>query len=110
MAPKPYDGNQPYKAQLKSNLYKLNHQIQNVKVDFTRIKINTLASQIVVLSGDVKLYMKILTTIKYCALNDRAIELLMKDDIGMGVVVDEAAEPVGTSGAEMLNPPRRNRC
>ena len=59
----PSNGNSSYKAQIKSRLGKLkNDQIQNVKVDLTRIIIKTLAPRIDVLSDDVKLCMMLLTS------------------------------------------------
>ena len=63
MAPKSSNDNSNYINQIKLNLDKLKkNQIQNVKVDLTKINIKTLASQIGVLSQDVKLYMKLLTS------------------------------------------------
>ena len=58
MAPK-VQNETPYKDQIKLNLQRLKqNQIQKVKVDLTKINIKTLATQIGVLSEDVKLYMK----------------------------------------------------
>ncbi len=76
MPPKSSNDNSAYKSKIKLDLEKLkNNQIQNVKVDLTKVNIKTLASQIGVLSEDVKLYMKLLTSNKYYALNDRTINL-----------------------------------
>ena len=63
MAPESYDGSQPYTAQIKLKLYKLNNnQIQNVNIDLTQIDINMLTSQTDVLSDAVELYMRLLTS------------------------------------------------
>ena len=74
MPPKSSNDNSAYKSKIKLDLEKLkNNQIQNVKVDLTKVNIKTLASQIGVLSEDVKLYMELLTSDRYCAFNDRTI-------------------------------------
>ena len=92
MAPK-VQNEPPYKDQIKLNLQRLKqNQIQKVKVDLTKIKIKTLATQIGVLSEDVKLFMKLVTSNRYYALNDRTIALLMKGDIDMSVVVGREIE------------------
>ena len=89
MAPESYDGSQPYTAQIKLKLDKLNNnQIQNVNIDLTQIDINMLTSQIDVLSDAVELYMRLLTSNIYYVLNDRTIHLLMKGDIDMSAVTD----------------------
>ena len=68
-----------YKYQIKLTLQKLKqNQIQKVKIDLTKINIKTLVTQIGVLSEDVKLFMKLVKTNRYYALNDRTINLLMK--------------------------------
>ena len=70
----------------------VNGQSQNVKVDLTKINIKTLASQIGVLSDDVKLYMELLTSKRYYALNDRTINLRMKGDVDMSATTGETGE------------------
>ena len=69
------NGNTDYINQIKLNLDKLkNGNIQKVKVDLQKINIKTLASKVGVLSQDVKLFMKLLTSKRYYALNDRTID------------------------------------
>ena len=103
MAPKSSNDNSAYKSKIKLDLEKLkNNQIQNVKVDLTKINIKTLATQLGVLSEDVKLYMKLLTSNIYYDLNDRTINLLMKGDIDMSVVVGEEAIVNTISDAELV--------
>ena len=104
MPPKSSNDNSAYKNKIKLDFEKLkNGQIQNVKVDVTKVNIRTLATQIGVLSEDVKLYMKRLTSNKYYALNDRTINLLMKGDIGMSAVVGEELEAISISDAEVVS-------
>ena len=63
MPPKSPNGNSAYKSKITLDLEKLkNGQIQHVKVDLTKVNIRTLATQVGVLSEDVKLYMKLLTS------------------------------------------------
>jgi len=65
-----------YKNKINLELDKLkNGNIQKVKVDLTKIKINTLAKKIGVLSEDVKMYMYLFNSKRYYALNDRTINL-----------------------------------
>ena len=81
MAPKSSNDNSAYKSKIKLDLEKLkNNQIQNVKVDLTKINIKTLATLLGVLSEDVKLYMKLLTANRYYALNDRTINFLSQGE------------------------------
>ena len=104
MAPKSSNDNSSYKSKIKLDLEKLkNNQIQNVKVDLTKINIKTLATLLGVLSEDVKLYMKLLTSKRYYDLNDRTINVLMKGDIYMSVVVGEEAIVNTISGAELVD-------
>ena len=57
MAPKSPNDNSAYKSNIKWDLEKLkNNQTQNAKVDLTKVNINTLATQIGVLSEDFKLF------------------------------------------------------
>ena len=84
MAPKSSNDNSAYKSKIKLDLEKLkNNQIQNVKVDLTKINIKTLATLLGVLSEDVKLYMKLLTANRYYALNDRTINFLSQGEVDM---------------------------
>ena len=74
-----------------------NGQFQNVKVDLIKIDIETPTSQIGVLSEGVKLYMKLVTSKRYYALNDRTISLSKKGDVDMGATTSETGEgePIG---------------
>ena len=55
--------------EIKLQVEKLkNSEIQHVKVDLTKINIKALASQIDVLSDDVKMYMKLVNLNRYYAL------------------------------------------
>ena len=84
MAPKSSNDNSAYQSKIKLDLEKLkNNQIQNVKVDLTKINIKTLATLLGVLSEDVKLYMKLLTANRYYALNDRTINFLSQGEVDM---------------------------
>ena len=73
------------------------------KVDLTKIKINTLAKKIGVLSEDVKMYMYLPTAKRYYALNDRTINLLMKGDIDMSATNSETAEVITDSDKEVVD-------
>ena len=74
MPPKSSNCNLAYKSKIRLDLEKLkNDQIQHVRIDLTKVDIRTLAKQIGVLSEDVKMYMELLTSRRYDALNDRAI-------------------------------------
>ena len=96
--------NSNYITEIKLKLEKLkNTQIKHVKADLTKINIKTLASQIGILSEDVKLYMTLLTSNRHYPLNDRTINLLMKGDIDMSVTVGEELEAVGISDAEVVD-------
>ena len=104
MPPKSSNGNSAYESKVKLDLEKLkNNQVQNVKVDLSKVSIRTLASQVGVLSEDVKLYMKLLTSKRYYALNDRTINLLMEGDIDMSATTSEKAEGVKESGSEVID-------
>ena len=104
MAPKSSNDNSAYKGNTKLDLEKLkNNQIQNVKIDLTNINIKTLATLLGVLSEDVKLYMKLLTSNKYYALNDRTFNLLMKGDIDMSAVVGEELSAISESDADVVD-------
>ena len=98
MPPKYPNYNSAYKSKIKLDLEKLkNGQFQHVKVDLTKVKIRTVTSQIGVLSEDVKLYMKLVTSKRYYALNDRTINLLKKGDVDMSATTSETGEgePIG---------------
>ena len=91
MAPKSSNDNSAYKSKIKLDLEKLkNNQIQNVKVDLTKIDIQTLATLLGVLSEDVKLYMKLLTANRYYALNDRTINFLSQGEVDMSATTGVA--------------------
>ena len=101
--PKSLNDKSNYITEIKLKLEKLkNTQIKHVKADLTKINIKTLASQIGILSEDVKLYMKLLSSNRYYPLNDRTINLLMKGDIDMSVTVGEELEAVSVSDAEVV--------
>ena len=103
MPPKSSNDNSAYKNQIKLNLDKLkNGNVQKVKVDLTKNIIKSLASQVGVLSEDVKLYMKLSASGRYYALNDRTINLLMKGNIDMSAVVGEEGQKVSESDAEVV--------
>ena len=73
-----------------ANLEKLkNGEHQAIKFDLTKIKIKTLAKSVGVVSEDVKLYMKLLSSKRYYALNDRTINLLLKGEIDMSATHSE---------------------
>ena len=102
MAPKSSNDNSAYKSKIKLDLEKLkNNQNQNVKVDLTKVNIKTLATQIGVLSEDVKLFMKLVKSDRYYALSDRTIALLMKGDIDTSVIVDVEVTGMRESDAEV---------
>uniref|UniRef100_UPI00404B7C74 hypothetical protein n=1 Tax=Flavobacterium sp. TaxID=239 RepID=UPI00404B7C74 len=93
-----------YTNKINLELDKLkNGNIQKVKVDLTKIKINTLAKKIGVLSEDVKMYMFLINSKKYYALNDRTINLLMKGDIDMSSTNSETAEVITDSDKEVVD-------
>ena len=102
MAPKSSNDNSAYKSKIKLDLEKLkNNQIQNVKVDLTKVNIQTLATHIGVLSEDVKLFMKLVKSDRYYSLNDITIALLMKGDIDTSVIVDVEVTGMRESDAEV---------
>ena len=93
MPPKSSNDNSAYKSNIKLDSEKLKDgQAQTVKVDLTKVNIITLTSQIGVLSEDVKLYMKLLTSNIYYALNDRTINLLKKGDVDMSATTSNDIE------------------
>ena len=73
-----------YRLSAKENLNKLKSDlIPNLKIDLTKINIKSLATDLSSLSNDVKLFMKLLTSERHYALNDRTINLLLKGNIDM---------------------------
>ena len=101
MPPTSSNDNSAYKNKIKLDLEKLkNGQTQNVKVDLTKVNKKTLASQIGVLSEGVKLYMELLASKRYYALNDRTTNLPMEGDVDMGATTTETGEgePVFSDG------------
>ena len=93
MPPNKSNDKSAYKSKLKLDLEKLkNGEVQATKVDLTKIKINTLAKKIGLLSEDVKMYMYLFNSKRYYALNDRTINLLMKGDVDMSATTGEAGE------------------
>ena len=93
-----------YRLTVKEQLDKLkNKSIQNVRIDLTKINIKTLATDLGYLSDDVKLFMKLLTSNKYYALNDRTINLLMKGDIDMSATTSGKSEEIKESDATVIS-------
>ena len=101
MPPKSSSDKSSYKK-TKLELEKLS-DIQGTKVDVTKIKINTLAKNIGLLSGDVKMYMYLLNPKRYYALNGRTTNLLMKGDIDMNATTSETAEVITGSDKEVVD-------
>ena len=90
--------------QINSELDTLkNGEIKGAKIDLTKIKINTLAMKIGLLSEDVKMYMYPFNSKRYYALNDRTINLLLKGDIGMSATNSETAEVITDSDKEVVD-------
>ena len=93
-----------YKKTINLELGKLkNGEVKGTKIDLTKIKINTLAKKIGLLSEDVKMYVYLLNSKKYYALNDRTINLLLKGDIGMSATNSETAEVITDSDKEVVD-------
>ena len=105
MPPKKSNVKSEYKSKLKLDLEKLkkNGEVQATKVDLTKINITKLAKRIGVLSEDVKMYMYLFNSKRYCALNGRTINLLMKGDIDMSATTFESAEVITDSGKEIVD-------
>ena len=78
-------------------------EVQGTKVDLTKIKINTLAKTIGVLSEDVNMYMYLFNSKRYYVLNDRTINLLMKGDIEMSATTSGTAEVITDSDKEVVD-------
>ena len=103
MPPNKSNDKSAYKSKLMLDLEKLiNGEVQNVKVDLTKVSIIKLAQIIGVLSEDVKTYMYLFNSKRYYALNDRTINLLMKGTIGMSATTSETAEVISTSDKEVV--------
>ena len=64
---------------------------------------NTLAKKVGLLSEGVKMYMYLLNSKRYYALNDRIISLLMTGDIGMNATTSETAEVITGSDEEVVD-------
>ena len=62
-----------------------------------------MATQVGVLSEDVKLYMYLLTSKRYYDFNDRTINLLMNGDIDMSTTASETAEVITDSDKEVVD-------
>ena len=91
------------KSDIIANLEKLkNGENQAIKFDLTKIKIKTLAKSVGVVSEDVKLYMKLLTSKRYYALNDRTINLLLKGEIDMSATHSEEEQRKPTASDEEI--------
>jgi len=100
MPPKKSD----YKNKTNLELDKLkNGGIKGAKIDLTKIKINTLAKKIGLLSEDVKMYMYLFNSKRYYALNDRTINLLLTGDIDMSATSSETAEVITDSDKEVVD-------
>ena len=95
-----------YKKTINLELEKLkNGEIQGTKIDLTKIKTNTLAKKIGLLSEDVKMCMYLPTARKYYALDDRTINLLMKRKIDMNATTggsDVSYNRISISDAEAV--------
>ena len=101
MAPK-VQNETPYKDQIKNDLQKQKqNEIQKAKVDLNKINLKVLATQIGVLSEDVKLFMKLVKSNRYYALNNRTIALLMKGTIDASTIVGTETIDVMESDAEV---------
>ena len=95
MPPTSSNDKSAYKGKLKLDLERLkNGEVQATKVDLTKIKIKTLAKKIGVLSEDVKMYMHLFNSKRYCALNGRTVNLLMKGGVDMSATTSETAEVI----------------
>ena len=93
-----------YTNKINLELDKLkNGEIKGAKIDLTKIKINTLAKKIGLLSEDVKMYMYLFNSKRYYALNDRTINLLLKGDIDMSATNSETAEVITDSDKEVVD-------
>ena len=60
-----------------------------------------MATDLGQLSDDVKLFMKLLTSDRYYALNDRIPNLLMKGDIDMSATTSAKGEKINESGVDV---------
>ena len=104
MPPKKSNVKSEYEKTIKLELEKLkNGEIQGTKVDLTKIKINTLAKKIGLLSEDVKVYFYLLCSKRYYVLNGRTTNLLMKGDIDMSATTCETAEAITDSDKEVVD-------
>ena len=93
-----------YKKTVNLELGKLkNGEVQGTKIGLTKIKINTLAKKIGLLSEDVAVYMYLFNSKRYYALNDRTTNLLLKGDIDMNATYSETAEVITGSDKEVVD-------
>ena len=93
-----------YTNKINLELDKLkNGDIKGAKIDLTKIKINTLAKKVGLLSEDVKMYMHLFNSKRYYALNDRTTNLLLKGDIDMSATNSETAEVITDSDKEVVD-------
>ena len=94
MPPKSSSDNLSYKKKIKLDLDKLkNGDIKKVKVDLSKINIKKIAKRIGVLSDGLKLTMRLPSSNRFYALNDRTINLLMKGKIDTNAIIDASDEP-----------------
>ena len=92
-----------YKKTTNLELEKLkNGGIQGTKTDLTKIKINTLAKKVGLLSEDAKMYMYLFNSKRHYALNGRTISLLLKGDIAMSAANSGTAEVITDSDKEVV--------
>ena len=92
-----------YKKTTKLDLDKLkNCDIQNAKVDLTKVNIRKLAKIIGVLSEYVNMYTYLFNSKRYYAVNDRTINLLMKNKTDMSATTSETAEAISNSDKEVV--------
>ena len=93
MAPKAEDKN-TYKDKIKLGFERLKIIAANkIKIDLIKLPMKSLATEIGVLSQDVKLFMILPKTNRHYALNDRTINVLMKGQIDENAVTGGEDDP-----------------
>ena len=94
-APKPSNDVSAYKSKIKLYLGKLkNGQVENVTIDLTkRTTKKTLATQLGLLSNDMKMPMVLPSINRHHALNDRTLNLLRQGNIDLSAIIGGSAEP-----------------
>ena len=93
MAPKAEDKN-TYKYNIKLGFERLKIIAANkIKIDLIKLPMKSLATEIGVLSQDVKLFMILPKTNRHYALNDRTINVLMKGQIDENAVTGGEDDP-----------------